>query len=260
MFRGKCRGASQHRDSRGAGRHPSTESKLATIRRRKQFVCWRKQFVCRRREFHRRAADNGRQPVTLQSGAAGTGLQSRADFQSRSTHQFRTAFYAGTTGPGEPRRSRFSADARSSDYARRDAARNQCRCRSDQPGLIHPAPSPACAGGRIAGGRIAGSGQPVGQQIGGGIAGVASKSESPAIMVYNDHTNYNEWEFVFDLTKQKPVQNPNTGSIGNTGREPGIHAGRPRLSRHTHFAKFAGIRHAGRTHASCESGRWRSRP
>ena len=69
------------------------------------------------------------------------------------------------------------------------------------------------------------AGQPVGQQVGGGIAGVASKSESPAIMVYNDHTNYNEWEFVFDLTKQKPVQNPNTGSIGtaaaNLGSTPG---------------------------------------
>jgi hypothetical protein len=55
------------------------------------------------------------------------------------------------------------------------------------------APAPAPAGG---------------QQFGGGIAGVASKSENPSIMVYNDRTRYNEWEFIFDMTKQGPVQNP----------------------------------------------------
>ncbi|HLK48218.1 MAG TPA: hypothetical protein VKT49_08790 [Bryobacteraceae bacterium] len=53
-----------------------------------------------------------------------------------------------------------------------------------------------------------------GQQIGGGIAGVASKSDDPAIMVYNDHSNYNEWEFIFDYTKQQPLPNPNGGTIG----------------------------------------------
>jgi hypothetical protein len=57
-------------------------------------------------------------------------------------------------------------------------------------------------------------GQPVGQQIGGGIAGIASKSEEPSIMVYNDHTNYNEWEFIFDFSKQRPLTNTAGTTIG----------------------------------------------
>jgi hypothetical protein len=67
--------------------------------------------------------------------------------------------------------------------------------------------------------------QPVGQQIGGGIAGVASTSEDPSIMVYNDKTNYNEWEFLFDVTKQRSVQNPanqgvNGTPVQNLGQQP----------------------------------------
>ncbi|MBZ5577284.1 MAG: hypothetical protein LAP40_12050 [Acidobacteriia bacterium] len=63
--------------------------------------------------------------------------------------------------------------------------------------------------------------QPQGQQIGGGIAGIASKSESPAIMVYNDRTNYNEWEFIFDPTKQQTLQNPNAATIGTPAQNLG---------------------------------------
>jgi hypothetical protein len=37
--------------------------------------------------------------------------------------------------------------------------------------------------------------------IGGGIAGVASKREQEGIKVYKDKTKYNEWEFVYDITK-----------------------------------------------------------
>jgi hypothetical protein len=49
-------------------------------------------------------------------------------------------------------------------------------------------------------------GTPVGQgmggtTIGGGIAGVASKLEQEGIKIYNDRTAYNEWEFVYDSTK-----------------------------------------------------------
>jgi hypothetical protein len=40
-----------------------------------------------------------------------------------------------------------------------------------------------------------------GATIGGGIAGVASKLEQEGIKIYNDHTAYNEWEFVYDSTK-----------------------------------------------------------
>jgi hypothetical protein len=41
------------------------------------------------------------------------------------------------------------------------------------------------------------------QAIGGGIAGVASKREQEGIKVYGDRTKYNEWEFVYDVTKDK---------------------------------------------------------
>lgn len=75
----------------------------------------------------------------------------------------------------------------------------------------------------------AGGPQPIGQQIGGGIAGVASKSEDAAIMVYNDRTNYNEWEFVFDYSKQKALPNPSGGVVGtpvaNIGSLPGSQPG-----------------------------------
>jgi hypothetical protein len=42
-----------------------------------------------------------------------------------------------------------------------------------------------------------------GQTIGGGIAGVASKREQEGIKVYGDRKKYNEWEFVYDITKDK---------------------------------------------------------
>ena len=66
-----------------------------------------------------------------------------------------------------------------------------------------------------------------GQQFGGGIAGVASKSENPSIMVYNDRTQYNEWEFIFDITKQRPVQNPSSNQIGTPAANLGPSVGAP---------------------------------
>ena len=56
-----------------------------------------------------------------------------------------------------------------------------------------------------------------GQVMGGGIAGVASKADSDSIMVYHEHTNYSEWEFIFDPSKQKyPPPNPVSGSAIGT--------------------------------------------
>jgi hypothetical protein len=57
-----------------------------------------------------------------------------------------------------------------------------------------------------------------GLTVGGGIAGVASNSEGEGVMVYNDRTVYKEWEFIFDPSKVKPLQNPNavTGTLGGT--------------------------------------------
>ena len=69
-----------------------------------------------------------------------------------------------------------------------------------------------------------------GQQFGGGIAGVASKSENPSIMVYNDRTRYNEWEFIFDITKQRPVQNPFGNVFGTPAANLGPGVGSPGFS------------------------------
>jgi hypothetical protein len=48
-----------------------------------------------------------------------------------------------------------------------------------------------------------------GTTVGGGIAGVASKMEQDGIKLYNDRTAYNEWEFVYDMTKD-PSRTGNT--------------------------------------------------
>lgn len=40
-----------------------------------------------------------------------------------------------------------------------------------------------------------------GMAIGGGIAGVASKADMEGIRIYNNATNYKEWEFLFDFRK-----------------------------------------------------------
>jgi hypothetical protein len=53
-----------------------------------------------------------------------------------------------------------------------------------------------------------------GMTIGGGIAGVASKSEDEGIKVYNERTKYNEWEFIYDPRKD------NTSALSAIGRVP----------------------------------------
>jgi type II secretory pathway pseudopilin PulG len=60
----------------------------------------------------------------------------------------------------------------------------------------------------------------VGQQLGGGIAGVASTAEADAIMVYNERSKYNEWEFIFDLSKQRGLINPNMPVPGQIASAP----------------------------------------
>ena len=68
------------------------------------------------------------------------------------------------------------------------------------------------------------------QTIGGGIAGVASQAEGEGVKVYNDHSLYAEWEFIFDPQKQKQIPNPNAQGAGGTpasqmgtpaGQQPG---------------------------------------
>jgi hypothetical protein len=55
--------------------------------------------------------------------------------------------------------------------------------------------------------------------IGAGIAGVASKKESDSIKSVNDHTKYNEWEFVYDIAKDPARQGQ--GAMGAAGASGG---------------------------------------
>jgi hypothetical protein len=55
-----------------------------------------------------------------------------------------------------------------------------------------------------------------GQTIGGGFAGVASKAEQEGIKSYKDKTAYNEWEFVYDMSKDA------SRGGGRGGAVPGI--------------------------------------
>lgn len=55
--------------------------------------------------------------------------------------------------------------------------------------------------------------------VGAGIAGVASKREQKGIKSYNDHTKYNEWEFVYDISKE--VQTAQQNAMGAAGASGG---------------------------------------
>jgi pilus assembly protein FimV len=71
------------------------------------------------------------------------------------------------------------------------------------PGMTGPGVSGATIGAGMAAG-------------GSGMAGVASTAESDGIMVYNDRTAYNEWEFIFDPAKVPPIPPMPGGSSGGT--------------------------------------------
>jgi hypothetical protein len=61
----------------------------------------------------------------------------------------------------------------------------------------------------------AGTSQPMGgMQIGPGLAGVASTVERKGIKVYNEKVKYNEWEFIYDLTKDTKGTAMTTGIAG----------------------------------------------
>ncbi len=55
----------------------------------------------------------------------------------------------------------------------------------------------------------------MGTVMGSGLAGFASTVDAESIMVYNDRTNYSEWEFLLDPTKMLTlVFNPLAGTTG----------------------------------------------
>jgi hypothetical protein len=71
-----------------------------------------------------------------------------------------------------------------------------------------------------------------GTQVGGGIAGVASEFTGSAIAVYNQRKKYNEWEFVYDQSKDRGLAGvPHNGGVPGTtaqsmgsmpGQQPGM--------------------------------------
>jgi hypothetical protein len=59
-----------------------------------------------------------------------------------------------------------------------------------------------------------------GTQMGGGIAGVASEYKGPSIKIYNERKKYNEWEFVYDQSKDRGL-----AGMQKNGGAPGTPAG-----------------------------------
>ena len=54
----------------------------------------------------------------------------------------------------------------------------------------------------------------------GSIAGVASKVERRGIKIYNDHNKYNEWEFIYDFSKDRTGAGQLAGMMGQP-QQPG---------------------------------------
>jgi len=67
-----------------------------------------------------------------------------------------------------------------------------------------------------------GAAQQQGMQLGGGIAGFASTLERTGIKVYNDMEKYNEWEFLYD-----PTKDTSSGLIGPQQQRPGQQTQQP---------------------------------
>jgi hypothetical protein len=75
-----------------------------------------------------------------------------------------------------------------------------------------------------------------GTVVGGGIAGVASKQEQDGIKLYNERSAYNEWEFVYDMSKDTARtggaaamtgQQAQQGLNGSSSLQPGGAASQP---------------------------------
>ena len=66
-----------------------------------------------------------------------------------------------------------------------------------------------------------------GATMGGGIAGVASKYEAEGIMVINQRTKINEWEYIFDPTKYHAPPNPIAGAVGTPQQQMGPGVNQP---------------------------------
>jgi len=146
--------------------------------------------------------------------------------------------YQGQPLPGQPGAPVNSQFGGASPYPTNAGANGQPPGNIGQPGNVAGGPNQAASdminriltsprpGGMPTGAQTGGAG------LGGGIAGVASNAEGEGIMIYNDHTLYAEWEFIFDPQKQRPVPNPNSNGVVGTpaqqmGNTPGGFPGTP---------------------------------
>jgi hypothetical protein len=73
-------------------------------------------------------------------------------------------------------------------------------------------------------GPAGGSAQP-NNMIGGGIAGVASNLDAEGIKVYNEHSNYKEWEFIYDYTKDRGPAQQQGANFGTPASQLGTAPG-----------------------------------
>jgi hypothetical protein len=84
---------------------------------------------------------------------------------------------------------------------------------SGRPGGMQGIPG---MGGTQMGGGMPGMPGMGGTQMGGGIAGVASEAKDPSIIVYNERKKYNEWEFVYDQSKDRGLAGVMGGGVQGT--------------------------------------------
>jgi hypothetical protein len=129
--------------------------------------------------------------------------------------------------------------------------------------LRQPRPMPQSGLPGMAGGGMA---------ITGGIAGVASKIEKPSIKIYGDRQQYNEWEFIYDFTKdrtgagrmagmmragqqQGALGAPGVGQPSAFGVQPGVAGGQGGFGGQSIFGQQAGAASGfGNTGAPSGSG------
>lgn len=73
-----------------------------------------------------------------------------------------------------------------------------------QTGAPNQAERPVQIPNSLSGGSAGGSQLQQSQAVYGGVAGIASMSTKKGIKIYNGHRKYNEWEFIYDVTKDLP--------------------------------------------------------
>ncbi len=130
------------------------------------------------------------------------------------------------TYPGAPVNSQTNGSASSFPYSTQPGAQGAPAAPFGQPGMT-TTPAGQAPGQNQAlslinqilttprAGGLAATNQPMGgMQIGPGIAGVASTVERKGIKIYNEKKKYNEWEFIYDLTKDTKGMAGTTGIAG----------------------------------------------